>query len=109
MKNVTEQHVEHALDFLRDNAEAYANAWADVKFLDHMRKAIHAQEAAESKADTIGEQNRDGYRAQGYKDILEKYREAVFLANMLQAQMKAAELKIEVWRTLEASSRRGHV
>ena len=109
MKNVSEQNVEHALDFLRDNAKDCAKARADMVFLDNMRKAVHAQAAADSPKDTQAEKERDGYRSAEYKEILEQHRDAVFRYQYLQGQLKAAELKIEVWRSLNKYRGMGHV
>jgi hypothetical protein len=95
-----------ALDFIRDNAEAYAQAKANVTYMTEYRKTMKAMlmnEAYEAK--TQSEKESYAYAHQNYKDHLKALAMAIEQAEKLRWLMVAAEAKIEVWRSLESSAR----
>ena len=94
-----------ALDFIRDNAPAYAAAKANVIYMTEFRKSLKAMLMTQSKEDTIGAQERYAYAHKEYRDHLLAIGEAVSEAERLRWLMVAAEAKIEVWRSLESSAR----
>lgn len=95
-----------ALDFIRDNAEAYAQAKANVIYMTEYRKTMKSMlmnEAYEAK--TQSEKESYAYAHQRYKDHLKAMAEAIEKCEKLRWLMVAAEAKIEVWRSLESSAR----
>lgn len=95
-----------ALDFIRDNAQAYANAKANVVYMMEYRKSLKAilmQEATDLKTESAKETY--AYANQSYIDHLEAIKQSVAEAERLRWLMVSAEAKIEVWRSLESSAR----
>lgn len=95
-----------ALDFIRDNAQAYAQAKANVVYMMEYRKSLKAilmQEATDLKTESAKETY--AYANQSYIDHLKAIAEAVERAEKLRWLMVSAEAKIEVWRSLESSAR----
>lgn len=94
-----------ALDFIRDNAPAYAQAKAEVVYMTEYRKTIKAQLMAQSNEKTESAKETYAYSHPDYKQHLLALRAAVERAEELRWLMVGAEAKIEVWRSLESSAR----
>lgn len=97
-----------ALDFIRDNAPAYAKAKAERVYLEQFRKtkkAILMRDAELAGVKTLAAQERDAYADPEYVQILEALKIATEEEERLRWMMVGAEVKIEVWRTLEANKR----
>lgn len=94
-----------ALDFIRDNAAAYAQAKANVIYMTEYRKTIKAQLMASCSERTESAKETFAYSHPDYKRHLLALQEAVSEAERLRWLMVAAEAKIEVWRSLESSAR----
>lgn len=95
-----------ALDFIRDNAQAYAQAKANVVYMMEYRKSLKAilmQEATDLKTESAKETY--AYANQSYIDHLKAIQQAVEQAEKLRWLLVSAEAKITVWRSLEASNR----
>lgn len=94
-----------ALDFIRDNASAYAEAKATVVYLTEYRKTIKATLMAGCYEKTESAKETYAYSHPDYKTHLKALQEAVAEAERLRWLMVAAEAKIAVWRSLESSAR----
>ena len=94
-----------ALDFIRDNAQAYASAKANVVYMTEYRKTIKAMLMASSSEKTESAKETYAYSHNDYKQHLLALQQAVAEAERLRWLMIAAEAKIEVWRSLESSAR----
>ena len=94
-----------ALDFIRDNANAYAEAKANVVYMTEFRKTKKALLMNESDAKTESAKESHAYANPSYTQHLEALRQAIVEAERLRWLMIAAEAKIEVWRSLESSAR----
>jgi len=74
-----------------------------------MRKTIKAEQmrAAETEGDykTAAMQEREAYASKRYKDHLEALKQAVEKRERLRWMLIAAQARIEVYRTQEASNR----
>lgn len=95
-----------ALDFIRDNAQAYAQAKANVVYMTEYRKSLKAilmQEATDLKTQT--ERETYAYANESYIEHLRAIATAVEECEKLRWLMVSAEAKIEVWRSLESSAR----
>lgn len=102
---VTEEQVQHALDYLRDSASAAAEAKAERIFCDEYRKSLKAMLMQESGEKAINAQERDAYADGRYTAHLEKLKKAVYEDEFNRARRVAAEMKIEAWRTQQANIR----
>ena len=94
-----------ALDFIRDNAEGYAVAKASVVFLTEYRKTIKATLMIQSDAKTESAKESYAYSHEDYVNNLAALRTAIEQAETMRWKLIAAQAKIEVWRSLEASTR----
>ena len=94
-----------ALDFIRDNASAYAEAKANVVYMTEYRKTQKSILMGQSTAKTDGQREAYAYAHPNYIAHLEALRIAIEEAERLRWLMIAAEAKIEVWRSLESSAR----
>jgi hypothetical protein len=93
------------LDFIRDHAEAYAQAKANVLYLTEYRKSMKALLMIESDARTESAKESYAYAHVDYIAHIKALASAVQEYERLRWLMVAAEAKIEVWRSLEASAR----
>lgn len=108
MTQDAEINIFRCLDFLRDNATAYATAKANRAYLEEYRKTLKAQlmiESEQAGAKSSATQERDAYAHMNYKNHLCGLQEAIQIEEDLRWKMVAAQAKIEVWRTLESSRR----
>lgn len=97
-----------AVDFLLKNAGLFAKAKAERVYLEEFRKskkALLMQEAFCAGVDTMAGQERDAYARSEYRELLEGLKAAVEIEESLKWKMTAAQLRVEIWRTNEASNR----
>jgi hypothetical protein len=94
-----------ALDFIRDNAEKYAIAKANVIYLSEYRKTLKAILMVECTAKTQSEKESYAYAHKSYIAHLESLRTATEECERIRWLIVGAQAKIEVWRSLEASGR----
>lgn len=97
-----------ALDFIRDQAPAYAKAKAERIFLEEFRKskkALCMKSAETAGTASIGAQEREAYADPEYVALLDGLKAAVEEEERLRWMIVAAQVKIEVWRSLEANKR----
>lgn len=94
-----------AIDFMIRHASDFAQAKANRVYMEEYRKTLKAQLMARDKSLPLAAQERDAYADQAYVDHLEGLREAVASEEMLRWQLVAAQARVEVWRSQEASSR----
>lgn len=104
----TEINIFKALDFIRDNAPAYAKAKSERIYLEEFRKSKKAllMRAAEISGHKTGAaQEREAYAHDDYMALLEGLRAAVEQEEALRWLIVGAQAKIEAWRTIEANRR----
>jgi hypothetical protein len=94
-----------AVDFIRDNGKKFAQAKADRIYLEEYRKSLKAILMKRSGENAVNAQEREAYAHPEYQDLLKGLREAVEAEETLRWQMVAAEARVEVWRSQEASNR----
>ena len=93
------------LDYLRDNAEKYSIAKANVVYMTELRKTIKAEIMNQSIAKTESQKETEAYASQRYKEHLLALQQAVQEYEYMRWMMISAEVKCETWRSLEASNR----
>ena len=94
-----------AVDFIRDNGKKFAQAKADRIYLEEYRKSLKAILMKRSGENAVNAQEREAYAHPEYQELLKGLREAVEAEETLRWQMVAAEARVEVWRSQEASNR----
>ena len=94
-----------AIDFMIKNAEAYAQAKAQVTYLTEHRKTVKALGFQRSLKNTMAEKEADAYTTDDYKTCVEGLREAVAEAERLRWMLVAAQARVDCWRSMEASNR----
>ena len=106
---ISEEEVEKAVHYLAESAKDFAGWKSRVEFLKSHKKSVRSAEVLGGKGSTMTENVHIGEASQAYKDILIKYEEAVYEFTLIDAYRKAAEARIEVWRTISSSNRKGHI
>lgn len=98
-----------AVDYMIAQSGEYAQAEANKIYMEEMRKTIKAEmmRTAETEGDykTAAMQEREAYASKRYKDHLEALKQAVEKRERLRWMLIAAQARIEVYRTQEASNR----
>ena len=94
-----------AVDFIRDNGKKFAQAKADRIYLEEYRKSLKAILMKRSGENAVNAQEREAYAHPEYQELLKGLREAVETEETLRWQMVAAEARVEVWRSQEATKR----
>lgn len=104
----TQINIFRALDFIRDNAQPYAQAKAQRVYLENYRKskkALLMRDAELRGHKTAAIQEREAYADEEYIEVLEGLKEATEKEEQLRWLITAAEAKIEAWRTIESTRR----
>ena len=94
-----------ALDFIRDNAEELGRLKGQMVYMQEKRKTVKAMLMASCSEKTESAKETYAYSHPDYVRHLEELREAIAEFETLRVKVVAAEAKIEVWRSLEASGR----
>lgn len=100
--------VEHALIFMRDMAEKHATAKANRVYLEQFRKSKKAtlMVKAEREGKKTGQEREAyAYAHEEYAELLKGLQAAVEEEEKYKFQLKAAEARIEIWRTQQANNR----
>jgi hypothetical protein len=128
---ISEERVEAAVAFIRDNAERLGELIGHCKGVEYQAKVIKAQnyldatgghcKGVEYQAKVIKAQNyldatgtiqareSEALASPEYKSIVEEIENAWAEKSTLETKLKAAELTITVWSCQNASRRKGHV
>jgi hypothetical protein len=94
-----------AVDFLLTNAPEYAKAKAERIYIEQYRKSLKSMLFIGDKGKTVSEREAAAYAHPDYLALLDGLKAAVEMEESLRWQMVAAEARIEVWRSQEASNR----
>ena len=104
---ITDQDVEKALDFMRDNATKAAQARANLAYMDEYRKVLKGQIMRENSSLAIGAQEAIAYADPRYAAHLEASKQANFEDGRLKFMLEAARAKLDAWQTQSANNRKG--
>jgi hypothetical protein len=97
-----------AVDFMIAKSKAYAQAEGNKTYMEELRKTIKAEQMIEAELrdhKTAAMQEREAYASSRYKEHLKALQQAVEVREELRWMLIAAQARIEVWRSQEASSR----
>lgn len=104
---ITDQDVEKALDWMRDNSTKAAMARANRAYLEEFRKVLKGQLMREHSGIALGAQEAAAYADERYQTHLSGYKEAVLEDERLRFMFAAAEAKVQAWQTQSANNRKG--
>jgi hypothetical protein len=92
-------------DFIFENAERSAKAKSARVYLQEFRKTKKAILMAHSTAKTAADREVYAYSHPDYLEVINCIKLAVEEEELLHWQMVAAQARIEIWRSQEASNR----
>jgi|TARA_Y100000310_G_C20545908_1_gene745558 hypothetical protein len=113
---VTDEQCESALNYIRDQAPEYGRLRGLIGALEHEIKIAKGQaqlafldvdEAC--KRPTVGESIAHADSCQDVRNLVKELGGVKTDFHTLATHIKAAELKIEVWRSLNSRANKGHV
>lgn len=104
---ITDEQVEQAVDYMRDNAPKVASAKAQFGYLEDYSKVVKSQIMRENDNRPIGTQEAIAYSDPRYTEHLKAKEAAEERYEYLRWMMEAAKTKIEVWRTQSSNQRNG--
>jgi hypothetical protein len=97
-----------AVDFMIAEAPKYAQAKAERVYLEQFRKskkALLMKQAGVEGIKTSAAQEVEAYADPAYQELLVALRDATELEENCRWKLVAAQARVEVWRSTEASSR----
>lgn len=94
-----------AVDFMVATAGEYAKAKGDRIYLEHFRKSKKALLMAMCKESAVNAREQFAYAHAEYLEVLEGIRAAVEIEEALLWKLRAAQARLDVWRSQEASNR----
>ena len=94
-----------AIDYMIRHSAEYAQAKAQVTYLEEFRKSKKAMLFSAAIGNTIADRENQAYSHPEYLEVLEGLKEAVEKAETLRWMLVAAQARIDVWRSQEASNR----
>jgi hypothetical protein len=103
---ISAERAEKAITYMIQNAEEYADACAEVAATEAQMKSIKATLMNASPASSAAMKESDALADSRYVEKIGKLAEAVKRQTYLKTRLKAEELVVDVFRTLEASNRR---
>lgn len=102
---ITDDEIDKALDYLRDNARDAAQAKADRVYVEEYRKVLKAILMKEHSTLSAVLQEREAYSDPRYAEHLDAIRQAVRADEEHRFLRVAADAKIEAWRTQSSNTR----
>ena len=94
-----------AVDYIILNAAKFAKAKSERVYLEEYRKSLKALLMKRSLEDTIGAQEREAYAHAEYQQLLQGLKAAVETEEKLRWDLIAAQARVEIWRSQEATAR----
>lgn len=94
-----------AIDFIFKKAPEYAKAKGNLAQFEAFKHSLKAIEMAKSESATIGGKEMDAYKSQAYQELCEAIGLATEETELLKWQLTAAQMRVEIWRTEQATNR----
>ena len=104
---IDDSRVEKAVQFIRDNADLIGQLRGHKSLLDHKIKIERSQRFLDADG-TVGEREAWAWTDTAVFALVNELRDCITEMDTVATRFKAAELLIEVWRTQQANTRRGH-
>jgi len=97
--------IHRVLDYMRDHAAMYAKAKAERQYLENYRKTVKAQQMKKHLDLPVSAQERESYASDEIQEVDKAIRIATEEEAELYWLLSAAQVKADVWRSLQASQR----
>lgn len=94
-----------AVDYIISNAAKFAEAKAQRVFLEEFRKSKKAILMGQSSAEAANAREQYAYSHPEYVALLDGLKSAVEVEEKLKWELLAAQIRVEVWRSQEATAR----
>lgn len=94
-----------AVDFIVTNAPKFAAAKAQRVYLEEFRKSKKALLMAQSTDKAVNAREQYAYAHEDYLGLLGGLKAAIEIEEELRWKLIAAQIRVEVWRSQEASNR----
>ena len=94
-----------AVDHIIANAKRFAQAKADRVYLEEYRKTKTALLMKESRESSGVAKEMDAYAHPEYQTVLDGLKAAIEVEETLRWELVAAQARVEIWRTQEATAR----
>jgi len=105
---ITLQTIEADLDFLAKTDERYAELKAGLEHIKNTTKSVKGAFITES-SDSVAKSTEAFYASANYFETQEKTHKLNKEFHTLETKRNSAIMRIDVWRTLEATRRKGNV
>lgn len=102
---ISDDEVERALDYLRDNAAAIGEARKKAVLAERMVRHVKALEMKKCSELPVSAQEREAYSSEAYKQAALEEAEAAGEWEVMKSLREAAAMKIEAWRTISSTIR----
>lgn len=103
--SISQDDIERAIDYMRDNASKDAGARADRLYLETYVKTVLAQEQAKTGASSMAAAEMTARISTPYTEALLALKQAIFEDERRRFLRAAAETKVSVFQTLSANER----
>lgn len=94
-----------AVDYILANSAKFAAAKSDRVYLEEFRKTKKALLMSQSTLEAANAREQYAYAHKEYQDLLSGLKAAIEVEEKLKWELEAARLRIDIWRTQEASNR----
>ena len=94
-----------AIDYIFKTAPEYAKAKGNLAQFEAFKHSLKAIEMSKSEATSIGAKEMDAYKSQPYQELCEAIGLATEEVETLRWKLIAAQLRVDIWRTEQASNR----
>jgi len=94
-----------AIDYIFKNGKRYAQAKAERIYMEGYLKSLKAILMKRSMEQAVNAQEREAYSDPEYVQLLKGLKEAVESEEEIRWGLVAAQARIEVWRSMEATNR----
>jgi len=102
---MTDEQAQKAIDFIRDNAPAFAKAKADRTYIENALKSKKAVLMADSDASSLGAKEMYAYAHADYVELLMGLKAAVAIEEETKWLMESNKLRFEFWKTQQFNNR----
>jgi hypothetical protein len=106
---VTDADVDESLDFLRDVAEVLGDQKGNMIRNEELRRRVRSQVANQYKRLGLEAAARIAEASDQYRRAIEDQVESAAAYEVSRAKQKFHEIRIEVWRTIQATRRAARV
>ena len=100
------ERAERATEFIRDHAERYGYLVGRCKALEQQRKVVYGLAFHGAEAGTVAERESIAHSSPEFRAVVEEIEDAWADKTAIETQIKAAELTVELWRSVNASRNR---